>query len=354
MIEITVGFPVYKVEKYVRRSLLSVLEQDFSLPFEILVVDDRGGDASMDIVRELAASHPNGSRIRILENERNQGLMFTRNKIIDNAAGRYLYFLDSDDAVSPDALSSLHKFAEKYNAEVTFGNDMEVKDGVSKITCKYDQEIFLEGPGVGQELFVKYYFSRDTPWNRLFSTEFLRRNNIRCLIETHEDVLLNFFTRLKATRVAYCPKVTYYYLVRTGSEISKCSDRVYQDITTNLRYFVEAVEDSVSKPDVPRFFYQFCWLSACGAITWFRRLGLDEKSADELLPRLVSAMPADTVFRSKSTDKIFKAMKNHPEKATCERFYGLKEFYKTLPGHIISGIYAAFHTRKARRRLYYS
>jgi glycosyltransferase involved in cell wall biosynthesis len=51
--KVTVGMPVYGVEKYIQKCLLSVLNQSFQDEIEILVVDDLGLDKSMDIVREI-------------------------------------------------------------------------------------------------------------------------------------------------------------------------------------------------------------------------------------------------------------------------------------------------------------
>ena len=58
--KVTIGMPVYGVEKYIRKCILSVLNQTFLDEIEVLVVDDLGPDKSMDIVRELQASHQIG------------------------------------------------------------------------------------------------------------------------------------------------------------------------------------------------------------------------------------------------------------------------------------------------------
>ena len=63
--QITVGMPVWGVENYIRRSLLSVLDQDFE-DMEILVIDDCGPDKSIEIATELAKTHPKGDKIRII------------------------------------------------------------------------------------------------------------------------------------------------------------------------------------------------------------------------------------------------------------------------------------------------
>ena len=94
--KVTVGMPVYGVENYIHKSLLSVLNQTYKNEFEIITVDDRGPDNSMNIVRELQNSHPRGKSIRILTQPQNMGCWAARNRILEEAQGEYLLLLDSD------------------------------------------------------------------------------------------------------------------------------------------------------------------------------------------------------------------------------------------------------------------
>ena len=105
--KVTVGMPVYGVENYIQKSLLSVLNQTYKDDFEILVVDDLGPDNSMSIVEELQNSHPRGNSIRILTQPKNMGCWAARNRILEEAQGEYLLLLDSDDYLSEDAIEKL-------------------------------------------------------------------------------------------------------------------------------------------------------------------------------------------------------------------------------------------------------
>ena len=62
---VSIGIPVYNVEPYIEKCLLSVLNQTYH-NLEILVVDDLGTDNSMDVVDRIRRSHPNGNKIRII------------------------------------------------------------------------------------------------------------------------------------------------------------------------------------------------------------------------------------------------------------------------------------------------
>ena len=70
---ITIAIPVYNVEKYIEKSLLSALNQDFCLPYEILIINDSSPDNSMDIVHRLKKEHSKGNIIRIIDLTQNRG-----------------------------------------------------------------------------------------------------------------------------------------------------------------------------------------------------------------------------------------------------------------------------------------
>lgn len=92
---LSIIIPVYKVEKYVRKTLDSVFSENFSDDeVEVIVVNDGTPDRSMDIVNEFA-SHKS---LRII-NQENQGLSGARNTGIKAAKGKYVWFVDSDDSI---------------------------------------------------------------------------------------------------------------------------------------------------------------------------------------------------------------------------------------------------------------
>lgn len=109
---ITVLVPVYNVEKYVELAVKSLLNQTFK-DYEAIFIDDCGTDKSVEIIRNF-----NDPRIKIISNEKNLGATGSRNKGIELARGKYIYFLDSDDAMLPDCLEQLYKVAEASNADM--------------------------------------------------------------------------------------------------------------------------------------------------------------------------------------------------------------------------------------------
>lgn len=110
--EVSVIIPVYNVERYVAAAISSVLKQTFA-DFELIIVDDGGSDASMEICR---AFQEKDKRIRIVE-QKNRGLAGARNTGIRNARGKYIALLDSDDLWYPGKLA-VHIYHLRMNRDV--------------------------------------------------------------------------------------------------------------------------------------------------------------------------------------------------------------------------------------------
>lgn len=91
-----------------------MLAQTFQ-DFEIICVDDASTDNSHEILLEYAAMD---SRFQILRNGHNGGLSYTRNVGLEKARGKYVYFLDADDAIVPDCLKKVYDAAETTDAYI--------------------------------------------------------------------------------------------------------------------------------------------------------------------------------------------------------------------------------------------
>jgi len=96
---VSIIIPVYNGEKFIRRAIRSVVDQNFPRKqFEIIVVDDGSTDNTLDIVQ------PFKDTIRIVRHEKNMGLAASRNTGIKAARGQYIVNLDADDYLHQDFL----------------------------------------------------------------------------------------------------------------------------------------------------------------------------------------------------------------------------------------------------------
>jgi len=97
-ISVSIIIPVYNCEKYIKRCLESILNQE-SIDFEVLVINDGSTDKTEPYVRQYL----NDARVRYFYQE-NKGVSAARNIGIKNAKGKYLIFVDADDYLPPDSL----------------------------------------------------------------------------------------------------------------------------------------------------------------------------------------------------------------------------------------------------------
>ncbi len=116
-IKISIIVPVYNVEKYLDRCIGSIKNQEYTF-WEAILVDDGSKDSSGVLCDNVAK---NDSRFRVFHKD-NEGLGLTRNFGIMHATGDYLFFLDSDDYIEPNALSELVKWVNEYKCDVAVGN----------------------------------------------------------------------------------------------------------------------------------------------------------------------------------------------------------------------------------------
>ena len=116
--KVSICIPVYNVEKHIKRCLESIVCQTHK-DLEIIVVNDNTPDGSMDIVNEFANRD---GRIRIINHEKNNGLMMARRTAYMAAKGEYITFCDSDDSIPNDAIEVLLNAALNSNADIVGGN----------------------------------------------------------------------------------------------------------------------------------------------------------------------------------------------------------------------------------------
>lgn len=222
--KVTVGMPVYGVEKYIRKCILSVLDQTFKEDLEILAVDDRGPDNSIEIIKQLQLTHPRGNSIRIITQPHNMGCWAARNKILEEASGEFIFLLDSDDYISEDCIEKLYAEAIKHNAEAVYGSVMPVDEtgkpkdiGQDYLTQPY--MVFHEKDGLARFANKGLHPTfRDYIWNTLIKHEFIENNNIRFKQARFcDDIICSADMTPLVTDAVLIPDHTYYYVIRENS-----------------------------------------------------------------------------------------------------------------------------------------
>lgn len=218
--EVTIGMPVYQVEKYIRESLESALSQTFP-SIEFLICDDCGTDSSIAIVQEYQDKHSRGKDIRIVRQPYNMGLGCARNRMIAEAKGRYIFFMDSDDILSLNAIERLYEQAKKYDADMVYGSMEKVllyDQGRHVKSTDYTYNVFLHEDEFASWVYEKYDRIQASTCNFLIKVDVYKQNGIRYKpINYWEDFTTTMDLPTYVSRVVILPDITYYYMCHSGS-----------------------------------------------------------------------------------------------------------------------------------------
>lgn len=227
MYKVTLSMPIYNVEKYVERALNSALNQSFE-SIEYILVDDRGSDKSRDIVDAIIKNHPRRKDVRIIEHAVNIGLGGARNTAITNAQGAFIYFMDSDDEITPDCISILYeKMIETPVDFVAASHKYETRDTKSS-SPHYgmiypDKLVTCSEHAVAKAFYLEKIRIYTTVWNKLYNMDFLRKNNIKCIPHhLNEDAFFTYQIILQAQSCRLVSDVTHIYY-DTSNSIVKIS-----------------------------------------------------------------------------------------------------------------------------------
>ena len=215
--DVTIGIPVFRAEQHIRQTLESALHQTYP-SIEFLLVDDCGGDKSIDIIREIKRFHQRGNDIHIISHSENQGVSASRNQIIKEALGEYLFFMDSDDRISENAISLLMSHLHKFNAEIAFGSYEKIEPSGRIIKYQYPALHLLGENQLACFAYRKVGGIQASACNYLVKTALIRDNNYSFINANYwEDLVFTFDLVPYITRAVLLSDITYTYQCREDS-----------------------------------------------------------------------------------------------------------------------------------------
>lgn len=238
-IKVSVIVPVYNASKYICNTLSSITNQDFE-GYELIVIDDGSTDNSFELINKALenTSIPN----QIIRQD-NEGVSVARNRGIEASKGEYLVFIDADDYVAPNHLSTL------YDGESDFSLILYVKkDGDNLISLdNYTEDVISTEDFIRKELNMQITFNF---FQLMYKASIIKDNNIRFSpgVVYGEDTEFAHKALFYGQEIAVNNEVTYYYVQHPESAIK----------TTEYRRFgvIKIFEDLVdfykknNKPDI--------------------------------------------------------------------------------------------------------
>lgn len=248
MSKVSVIIPVYNVEQYLAACLDSVLGQTLQ-DIEVIAVDDCSQDRSGEILEEYAARD---KRVQVIHLDENQRQGFARNRGMERASGQYLYFLDSDDAIEPEALMELSELADRDALDAIFFDSRDVYES-EEIKRVYQSPFTLRKGDYSEDVYVGKDllddFVRQDEWTcypqrTFWRREFLANEGIWYPEGSeHEDEFFAFAGILLAQRARYVRKQYFILRIRPNSVMtSKYAPRNFHGYLMNYYHMNRFIE----------------------------------------------------------------------------------------------------------------
>lgn len=222
MVKVSVIVPVYNVEQYLKECMDSLVGQTLK-EIEIICVNDGSDDGSLEILQKYAKDD---ERITIL-NQENRGISNARNRGVQKAVGKYLYFMDSDDILELNALEKLYSCAEKnaldilyFDGESFFETEELREKNKSYFTYyirKGDYSQVTAGPDLFRQMVMADEY-RVAVWLQFFRRDFYLENKLQFYDGiVGEDNIFTCQSILKAKRVCHIKDRMFHRRVRENS-----------------------------------------------------------------------------------------------------------------------------------------
>ena len=210
----SVIIPLYNKEKYVLKTITSVLQQSFQ-NFDIVIVDDGSTDQSLAIVKSL-----NNDKITVIQQE-NQGASIARNTAIAASNGSYIATLDADDIWDKNHLLELKKCIDTCPEAVLFCTNYNIKrhDGFitkSKFNFEYDNSCLIINDFFKANIINFIPTSSSVAFKK---QDFLKVNGYNTKLRTGQDIDLWIKFGLIG-KIAFNPKITMLYNFFDQSSLS--------------------------------------------------------------------------------------------------------------------------------------
>lgn len=228
--------PVYNVASYIERCLFSLFSNTIASKVEFIIVNDFSTDNSMEIVYRLLSEFPD-IYAKIINHEKNRGLAAVRNTGIDNATGKYVCFVDSDDWVESNYFETLLTLMESdKDNDVAFASYDSSKP--ETIYCDFS---VLEYPLVDDIVNdrLKSYL-----WHKIYKTSIIKENQLKWIegIDYLEDLVFStqYFSYVK--KFSLSQQIIYHYMIRDDSIVCSASIKNFRDECLARKFCLDYLE----------------------------------------------------------------------------------------------------------------
>lgn len=238
MHEVSIIVPVLNGEGFIPSVGEYISRQSYDSYEALFIISSRCVDGSLSRAEELAKTN---ERIRVIEYEDTGALGGSKNKGIELATGRYLWFLDVDDIPSYDFLSDMVRIKEENNADLV-GCNFVYSDDRSPIPDypnDFGIRVLTRDEALRARATERFPV---TSWSMLYDADAIRREGIRFPMGICEDIVFTYEVLRVSRIVCYYEKPLYKYVFNPYSVTKEKANRDRRGLAEQDRYdFLEAV-----------------------------------------------------------------------------------------------------------------
>ena len=304
--------PVYNVEHYIERCLLSVINQA-NTDVEVILVDDCGQDNSMEVVRRIVETHPNGTVVRIVKHAQNSGPSAARNTGLSAAQGTYVWFVDSDDWIADNCLQRISDELQKKQLDICMISAADCFEGQCIQRFSYPESV---GNIVEGKSFIKNRkIQMCTPFS-IYKRTFLSENQLQFMrgINYSEDNEFALKCYYLAKNVSYIDEIFYFYFSNPTSLTQTLNPKIVFDkliVADSLFDFSKIHVEKKHKP----FFYNYISLSINDALHQFYKisdLSVQKEWENQFFKKkhLINSLIKSSLFKYRLEGYLFQMFKH--------------------------------------------
>ncbi|PID84000.1 glycoside transferase family 2 [Candidatus Gracilibacteria bacterium] len=268
---VSIIVPIYNVEKYIEKCVVSIFEQDFERDIEYIFVNDSTPDKSMEILDNVLNNYPEKKEHTIILNHKeNKGLGFARKTGFEKAHGEYILHIDSDDWCELNMVSELYTKAEENNADIVicdFFNSYLSGDIIFKQHYSNSK----------QQNFSNLLLDILTPsvWNKLIKKTLYTNNDIfpPTAITNHEDKWLLVRLMYFANNIVYIEKPLYHW---RKDNINSLSTKTGKKVCDDIRWYSQTTQEFLQEHKIFEQYKTYFFMSILLHMLWLTK-GVDVK-----------------------------------------------------------------------------
>lgn len=201
--KISVLIPLYNQEKYIEECIKSVINQTFN-NMEIIIIDDGSTDSSYKIASKFLCD----KRIKIIR-QNNVGLGETRNRLIRESTGEFVFHIDADDYIAQDCLENMINNQAVHNSDIVFSNFIVINNLKQELK-KIKRSFFKK-----KDRYSSFYlagFGYKSVCNTLIRKQLYTEHNIKVpKVNYGEDWSVIYKLVYFSHKISHINKYTYFY-----------------------------------------------------------------------------------------------------------------------------------------------